>query len=66
MAVDTNGVVISNDKYGDLIAEQNGKYHDVIMNRVIMFMFVDDKIMLPYDPMGHRGPTLEKLLFQVR
>ena len=66
LAVDTNGVVISNDKYADLIYEKNGKYRDVINNRVIMFMFAGDMFMIPDDPMGRSGPTLEQLLRPVR
>ena len=62
LAVATDGVVISNDKYADLIYEQNGKYRDVINNRVIMFMFVADMFMIPDDPMGRDGPALEQLL----
>ncbi|XP_067943925.1 NEDD4-binding protein 1-like [Watersipora subatra] len=62
LAVATNGVVLSNDKYADLLTEQGGKYLDVINNRVIMFMFVNDLFMIPEDPMGRNGPSLDQLL----
>lgn len=66
LAVATNGVVISNDTYADLTDERNGKYRDVINHRVIMCMFAGDTFMIPVDPMGGDGPTLQNLLRPVR
>ena len=62
LAVATDGVVISNDKYEDLLYEQKNKYTNIIRTKVIMYMFVGDTFMISHDPNGKTGPTLDQLL----
>lgn len=61
LAVKTNGVVISNDKYADLITEP--LFSDLINHRVIMYMFVGDCFMPAKDPQGRHGKSLDDLLY---
>lgn len=58
----TDGIVISNDKYEDLLYDQNNKYTNIIRSKVIMYMFASDTFMISQDPNGRTGPTLDQLL----
>lgn len=62
VAIRYNGVVISNDKYADLVKEP--QYKDIINNRVVMFMFVGDEFFPASDPQGRNGMSLDELLWQ--
>ena len=42
VACDTDGIVVSNDNYRDLIKE-NEKYRQIVDNRLLMFSFFNDK-----------------------
>jgi len=61
LAVETNGIILSNDYFRDLLKE-NEEYRDTIENRVLPYSFVENFIMIPEDPLGANGPTLDKFL----
>ncbi|CAL8115732.1 unnamed protein product [Orchesella dallaii] len=57
-------VIISNDKYRDLCNEES-KWRDTIFHRLLPFRFVPgkpDEMLLPKDPNGRYGPSLEEFL----
>ena len=54
-------MVISNDKYADLLHERP-EYNDLINNRVVMFMFVGDHFMPAQDSNGRGAVHLDQLL----
>ena len=56
-----NGIVVSNDNYKDLLKE-NGKWKDVIEQRLLMYSFVGNLFMVPDDPLGRHGPLLDDFL----
>jgi len=55
------GVVITRDNYRDL-AHEKPEWLEVVRNRILMPTFVGDDIMFPFDPLGRRGPNLNKFL----
>ena len=61
IAVNFGGVIVSNDQYRDLLNE-SGRTDEAINFRLLPFNFVDDFFMLPKDPLGRGGPTLENFL----
>ncbi|XP_065340477.1 endoribonuclease ZC3H12A-like isoform X1 [Cloeon dipterum] len=61
LAHDTDGVVVSNDNYRDLLS-QSPEFRKVVEERILMYSFVNDKFMPPDDPLGRSGPTLDKFL----
>ena len=61
LAVETNGIILSNDYFRDLLKE-NEEYRDTIENRVLPYSFVENFIMIPDDPLGANGPTLDQFL----
>jgi ribonuclease ZC3H12 len=42
LAVDTDGIVVSNDNYRDLIGE-NDQFKKVVEERLLMYSFVNDR-----------------------
>ncbi|CAI9737255.1 Hypothetical predicted protein [Octopus vulgaris] len=56
-----DGIVVSNDQYRDLI-EEKPSWREIIEKRLLMYTFVQDNFMLPADPLGRDGPTLEEFL----
>lgn len=42
LAVDNNGIVVSNDNYRDLISE-NPEFKKVVEERLLMYSFVNDR-----------------------
>lgn len=42
LAVDTDGIVVSNDNYRDLMSE-NDKFKKVVEERLLMYSFVNDR-----------------------
>lgn len=42
LAVDTNGIVVSNDNYRDLLNE-NQEFRTVVHERLLMYTFVNDR-----------------------
>jgi ribonuclease ZC3H12 len=61
LANDTDGVVVSNDNFRDLFNE-NPEWQEVIEQRILMFSFVNDILMVPDDPLGRHGPKLDDFL----
>lgn len=61
LALQKNGIVVSNDNYRDLLKE-NSKWKDVIEQRLLMYSFVGDIFMVPDDPLGRHGPSLDDFL----
>ncbi|WAR08488.1 ZC12C-like protein [Mya arenaria] len=63
LAVETDGIVVSNDNYRDLMSE-NEKFKKVVEERLLMYSFVNDRFMPPDDPLGRNGPTLDNFLLR--
>lgn len=61
LATMTNGVIVSNDNFRDLL-DENPKWKETVEQRLLMFAFVNDIFMLPDDPLGRHGPHLDQLL----
>lgn len=61
LAAETDGIVLSNDNYRDLVNE-NPKWRETIEQRLLMYSFVGDKFMVPDDPLGKHGPSLDNFL----
>ncbi|KAL2080724.1 hypothetical protein ACEWY4_024517 [Coilia grayii] len=61
LAYDSDGVIVSNDTYRDLQGE-NPEWKRFIEDRLLMYSFVNDRFMVPDDPLGRNGPTLENFL----
>ncbi|XP_059165454.1 uncharacterized protein LOC131948022 isoform X2 [Physella acuta] len=61
LAVETDGIVVSNDVYRDLVNE-NEEFRKVVDQRLLMYSFVNDRFMPPEDPLGRLGPSLENFL----
>ncbi|XP_033755859.1 LOW QUALITY PROTEIN: uncharacterized protein LOC117338610 [Pecten maximus] len=56
-----DGVVVSNDQYRDLMKEK-ASWRILVEDRLLMFTFAGDNFMIPEDPLGQDGPTLDQLL----
>lgn len=61
LAVENNGIVVSNDNYRDLLNEK-AEFKKVVEERLLMYSFVNDRFMPPDDPLGRSGPTLDNFL----
>ncbi|KAL3882843.1 hypothetical protein ACJMK2_029147 [Sinanodonta woodiana] len=61
LAVETNGIIVSNDNYRDLTNE-NPEFKKVVEERLLMYSFVNDRFMPPDDPLGRNGPSLDNFL----
>lgn len=61
LAIDNDGIVVSNDNYRDLLKESN-EFKTVVEERILMYSFVNDRFMPPDDPLGKLGPTLDVFL----
>ncbi|XP_055372431.1 probable ribonuclease ZC3H12C isoform X2 [Condylostylus longicornis] len=61
LAVENDGIVVSNDNYRDLVQESS-EFKKVVEERVLMYSFVNDRFMPPDDPLGRSGPTLDNFL----
>lgn len=61
LAMETNGIILSNDYFRDLLKE-NESWRDTIENRVLPYTFVENFLMIPDDPLGANGPTLDEFL----
>ncbi len=60
-AVHHNALIVSNDKYRDLMQEDK-EWDDFIKKNRIGLAFVGDFFQIPDDPMGRKGPKLQELL----
>ncbi|KAM6915484.1 endoribonuclease ZC3H12A-like [Xenentodon cancila] len=61
LAVDSNGIIVSNDNYRDLQTE-NPQWKKFIEERLLMYTFANNKFMPPDDPLGRNGPTIDDFL----
>lgn len=61
LAEETDGIIVSNDQFRDL-AEESEKWMSVIRERLLPFTFVGNLFMVPDDPLGRNGPTLDEFL----
>lgn len=60
-AVQSGGVVVSNDNYRDLVAESPG-FRKVVEESLLMYSWVNGRFVPPDDPLGRSGPTLDVFL----
>ncbi|KAL8559404.1 hypothetical protein ACOMHN_045201 [Nucella lapillus] len=58
LAQKEDAVIVSNDNFSEFVTE----YAFIIENRVLSYVFSDDHFMLPRDPLGRNGPSLEQFL----
>ncbi|KAM5235600.1 protein KHNYN [Ctenodactylus gundi] len=65
LAEETNGIIVSNDQFRDL-AEESDKWMAIIRERLLPFTFVGNLFMVPDDPLGRNGPTLDEFLKKTR
>ncbi|XP_078618073.1 uncharacterized protein LOC144885812 [Branchiostoma floridae x Branchiostoma japonicum] len=61
LANETDGIIVSNDNYRDLQTEKP-EWKKIIEERLLMYSFVNDRFMVPDDPLGRYGPTLDNFL----
>ncbi|XP_017070348.1 NEDD4-binding protein 1 [Drosophila eugracilis] len=61
LAYEKNAAVVSNDNYRDLI-DENPAFKKIVENRVLGYTWCDDIFILPKDPYGRWGPTLDEIL----
>lgn len=61
LASRNGGIIFSNDNYRDLINE-NSDFAKTIKERLLMYLFVGDELMIPEDPLGKSGPRLDEFL----
>lgn len=61
LAAETDGVVVSNDNYRDLVSE-SPEFRRIVDERILMYSFVNDHFMPPDDPLGRHGPKLDRFL----
>lgn len=61
MAHEMDAAVISNDNYRDLLNESKD-FEQIIKTRVIPYTFCKDLFMIPLDPYGRWGPSLQNIL----
>uniref|UniRef100_A0A8C8S2L3 RNase NYN domain-containing protein n=1 Tax=Pelusios castaneus TaxID=367368 RepID=A0A8C8S2L3_9SAUR len=61
LAEETNGIIVTNDQLRDLVQESK-KWVDIVKERLLQFTFVGNIFMVPDDPLGRGGPTLDEFL----
>ncbi|BFZ12769.1 hypothetical protein BsWGS_15809 [Bradybaena similaris] len=61
LAEKEDGIVVSNDQFRDLCPER-ASYQNIVAERLLQFMFVEDHFMPPDDPLGRHGPHLDEFL----
>lgn len=52
---------MSNDEYRDMVHE-NPEFRKAVEERLLMYNFIDEKFVVPDDPLGRYGPRLDQLL----
>ncbi|XP_044015043.1 putative uncharacterized protein DDB_G0282499 isoform X2 [Aphidius gifuensis] len=60
-ATQIDGIVVSSDQFRDLY-EEKPEWRKTIKTRILPPTFVDDYVMFPQDPLGCKGPSLDKFL----
>ena len=61
-ATANGGVIVSNDKFRDLVYEERGKFRAAIENRRVSFNFLNNNFFPTRDNLGKNGPGLDELL----
>ncbi|CAH8869079.1 unnamed protein product [Trichobilharzia szidati] len=61
LAADKDAVIISNDQYRDLMSE-NAKFKELIETRLLPYVMSGNTFLLPEDPYGPKGPSLDVCL----
>ncbi|XP_006835440.1 PREDICTED: protein KHNYN [Chrysochloris asiatica] len=61
LAEERDGIIVSNDQFRDL-ADESEKWMAIIRERLLPFTFVGNLFMVPDDPLGRNGPTLDEFL----
>ncbi|XP_022110524.1 uncharacterized protein LOC110990049 [Acanthaster planci] len=61
LAVQNDGVIVSNDNFRDLMGE-SPQWRFVIENRLVMYTFAGDHFMILNDPLGRKGPRIDQIL----
>ncbi|XP_068954063.1 protein KHNYN [Petaurus breviceps papuanus] len=61
LAEETDGIIVSNDQFRDL-SDESVKWAEIIRERLLPFTFVGNIFMVPDDPLGREGPTLDEFL----
>ncbi|XP_003755952.1 protein NYNRIN [Sarcophilus harrisii] len=61
LSEETDGVIVTNDQFRDLVDESK-KWIGIIRERLLPFTFVGNIFMVPDDPLGRDGPTLDTFL----
>ncbi|XP_020799489.1 uncharacterized protein LOC110177208 [Drosophila serrata] len=62
LAYEWNAAVISNDNYRDLI-DESPAFQKIVETRVLGYTWCEDMFILPKDPYGRWGPTLDNILY---
>lgn len=60
-ALKSDGVIVSNDNYRDLLNE-NAAFRKVIETSILMYSWVNGRFEPPDDPLGRNGPSLDVFL----
>uniref|UniRef100_A0A5F8HHX2 Uncharacterized protein n=1 Tax=Monodelphis domestica TaxID=13616 RepID=A0A5F8HHX2_MONDO len=61
LAEETDGIIVTNDQFRDL-SDESVKWAEIIRLRLLPFTFVGNIFMVPDDPLGREGPTLDEFL----
>nr|XP_041633019.1 endoribonuclease rege-1 isoform X2 [Drosophila kikkawai] len=61
LAYEWNAAVVSNDNYRDLI-DESPAFKKIVETRVLGYTWCDNIFILPKDPYGRWGPTLDEIL----
>lgn len=61
LAEKTGGVIVTNDNLREFVGE-SASWREIIQKRLLPFTFAGDFFMVPDDPMGRKGPGLERFL----
>ena len=60
-ALHFDAVIVSNDLYRDLMAEDY-QFKHLVENNLLQYSFVEDLFLIADDPMGRRGPSIDVFL----
>ncbi|KAL0968186.1 hypothetical protein UPYG_G00263490 [Umbra pygmaea] len=61
LAEKTEGVIVTNDNLRDFV-QTSEAWLKIIQERLLQFTFVEDHFMIPDDPLGRHGPSLDEFL----
>ncbi|NXF93284.1 N4BP1 protein, partial [Eubucco bourcierii] len=61
LADKTGGVIVTNDNFREFVTESPA-WREIIQKRLLQYTFAGDIFMVPDDPLGRNGPTLNDFL----